>query len=185
LSYYTVLGLYIISVPGLWSQIKRSTKPKIVRKQYSFPGPALEDSKGLDVLAREVTTFFIKNNYKIADAGEVITFEGNIQPSRGQAFFLAFCTFLGLGSLALVLSITIPAVGDNWYWTTLLSPLAGVYYWENASKKEVVKAKMVTSDDDKEIDLSVEGPEDAVEDMRRTLDYREKGKVYVKGILES
>ena len=96
-----------------------------MRKQYSFPGPAAEDSKGLDTLAREVTTFFIRNNYSSADAGEVSTFEGNIQPSRGQAFFLSFCTFLGLGSLALVLSITAPAVGDNWYWGTLISPLAG------------------------------------------------------------
>ena len=38
------------------------------------------------------------NNYEVVEAGEVITF-------RGQAFFLTFCTVLGMASLALVLQI--------------------------------------------------------------------------------
>ena len=33
-SYYTTLALYVASFPGLWSQIKRSTKAKIKRKTY-------------------------------------------------------------------------------------------------------------------------------------------------------
>ena len=33
-SYYTVLGLYLLSFPGLWSTIKRSTKAKVKRKTY-------------------------------------------------------------------------------------------------------------------------------------------------------
>lgn len=33
-SYYTVLGLYLLSFPGLWSTIKRSTKAKFKRKTY-------------------------------------------------------------------------------------------------------------------------------------------------------
>ena len=33
-SYYTTLGLYIMSFPGLWSQIKRSTTAKLKRKTY-------------------------------------------------------------------------------------------------------------------------------------------------------
>lgn len=37
-SYYTVLGLYLMSFPGLWSQIKRSTKAKVKRKTYVSPG---------------------------------------------------------------------------------------------------------------------------------------------------
>lgn len=34
-SYYTSLGLFVISVPGLWSLIKRSVKSKVLFKQYS------------------------------------------------------------------------------------------------------------------------------------------------------
>lgn len=33
-SYYTILGLYVMSFPGLWSQIKRSTTAKIKRKTF-------------------------------------------------------------------------------------------------------------------------------------------------------
>lgn len=33
-SYYTVLALYLMSFPGLWSQIKRSTTAKVKRKTY-------------------------------------------------------------------------------------------------------------------------------------------------------
>lgn len=33
-SYYTVLALYLMSFPGLWSQIKRSTAAKVKRKTY-------------------------------------------------------------------------------------------------------------------------------------------------------
>lgn len=33
-SYYTILGLYALSFPGIWSTIKRSTKAKVKRKTY-------------------------------------------------------------------------------------------------------------------------------------------------------
>ena len=39
-SYYTTLALYVASFPGLWSQIKRSTKAKVKRKTYVSDGEA-------------------------------------------------------------------------------------------------------------------------------------------------
>ena len=45
------------------------------------------------------------NNYEVVEAGEVITFRGLVQRSKSQAFFLIFCTALGMASLALVLQI--------------------------------------------------------------------------------
>ena len=33
-SYYTILGLYLFSFPGLWSTIKRSTAAKMKKKTY-------------------------------------------------------------------------------------------------------------------------------------------------------
>jgi hypothetical protein len=33
-SYYTILGLYLTSFPGLWSTIKRSTAAKVKRKTF-------------------------------------------------------------------------------------------------------------------------------------------------------
>lgn len=46
--------------------------------------------------------------------------------SKSQAFFLVFCTFMGLISLALVLSIQFQDIGQNWFYITLLSPYACV-----------------------------------------------------------
>jgi hypothetical protein len=45
------------------------------------------------------------NNYEVVEAGEVITFRGLVKQSTSQAFFLVFCTLLGMASLALVLQI--------------------------------------------------------------------------------
>ena len=44
--------------------------------------------------------------------------------------------------------------------------------------------KMVTADDDMTTDVIVEGDKEEIERMRRDLNLVEKGKVYVKGILE-
>ena len=43
---------------------------------------------------------------------------------------------------------------------------------------------MTTADDDLTTDIAVEGDADEVERMRKELLLMEKGKVYVKGILE-
>jgi hypothetical protein len=50
------------------------------------------------------------------------------------------CAFAGLASTALVLSIAAPFGGNNWYYMTLLSPLAGLYYWQRGTRQEEVQA---------------------------------------------
>ncbi len=52
------------------------------------------------------------NNYEVVEAGEVITFRGLVQKSSSQAFFLVFCTLLGMASLALVLQIQFQDLGE-------------------------------------------------------------------------
>ena len=182
-SYFASLGLFVLSAPGLWSLVKRSAKSKIDRKTFEVAGPAAETALPLDELAREISMFFRRNNYVIADAGEVITFEGNIAPERGTAAYITFCVAIGLLCIGLVCSIALPG-GNLWYSLALVSPLAGSYYMDNAGRKEQVKVKMVTSDDDKTTDIIIEGDVEEIERFRRDLNLVEKGKVYVKGILE-
>ena len=79
---------------------------------------------------------------------EVITFKGIMGKSKSQAAFLTFCTFIGLGSLSLVLSILLPDVGTNAYFLTLISPYAGIFYWNNAQRPDEFSIKMETSDDE-------------------------------------
>ncbi|XP_010249255.1 PREDICTED: protein COFACTOR ASSEMBLY OF COMPLEX C SUBUNIT B CCB1, chloroplastic [Nelumbo nucifera] len=180
-SYYTSLGLFVISVPGLWSLIKRSVKSKVVQKAFVGEG---EDKKVPNQVAGEILSFFTRNNFTVSDRGETITFEGMMVPSRGQAALLTFCTCISLASVALVLTITVPDVGDNWYWLTILSPLAGVYYWTRASRKEQIKVKMIVADDGTLSEIIVQGDDQQIEQMRKELQLNEKGMVYVKGIFE-
>ncbi|XP_055805945.1 protein COFACTOR ASSEMBLY OF COMPLEX C SUBUNIT B CCB1, chloroplastic [Solanum dulcamara] len=182
-SYYTSLGLFVISVPGLWSLIKRSVKSKIVQKTFVKQGID-EGKKAANQVAGEILSFFTRNNFAVLDRGETITFEGMMVPSRGQAALLTFCTCISLGSVALVLTITVPDVGNNWFWITALSPLAGVYYWTRASRKEQIKVKMIVADDGSLSEIVVQGDDQEVEKMRKELQLSEKGMVYVKGLLE-
>ncbi|OAY37114.1 protein COFACTOR ASSEMBLY OF COMPLEX C SUBUNIT B CCB1, chloroplastic [Manihot esculenta] len=180
-SYYTSLGLFVISVPGLWSLIKRSVKSKIVQKTFIGEG---EGKKAPNQVAGEILSFFTRNNFVVTDRGETITFEGMMVPSRGQAALLTFCTCISLASVALVLTITFPDFGNNWFWITILSPLAGAYYWKRASRKEQIKVKMMVADDGTLTEIVVQGDDQQVDQMRKELQLSEKGMVYVKGLFE-
>ncbi|KAF3790479.1 COFACTOR ASSEMBLY OF COMPLEX C SUBUNIT B protein [Nymphaea thermarum] len=182
-SYYTSLGLFIISVPGVWSLIKRSVKSKIVQKTFVRDGTE-EKSTAPNQVAGEILSFFTRNNFNVSDRGEIVTFEGTMVPSRGQAALLTFCTCISLASVALVLTITVPDVGNGWFWLTALSPLAGVYYWTRASRKEEIKVKMILADDGKLSEIIVQGDDEQIERMRKELNFMEKGMVYVKGLFE-
>ncbi|KAG6390107.1 hypothetical protein SASPL_151589 [Salvia splendens] len=180
-SYYTSLGLFVISVPGLWSLIKRSVKSKVVKKTLVGEG---EGKKAPNQVAGEILSFFTRNNFVVSDRGETIVFEGVMVPSRGQAALLTFCTCISLASVALVLTITYPDIGNNWFWLTILSPLAGVYYWTKASRKEQIQVKVLVGDDENLSEIIVQGDDQQVEQMRKELQLSEKGMVYVKGLFE-
>ncbi|KAI7838653.1 hypothetical protein COHA_007579 [Chlorella ohadii] len=182
-SYYVSLGLFLITVPGLWSLIKRSPKAKIKRKTFEVAGPAQAGAMPLDQRARQIFDYFQKYNYEVKERGEVITFEGNYRASPSQAFSLVLYTLIGLASTALVLSIAVPQVGNWWYAMCAVSPAAGAYYWQNAERTEVFKVKMVTSDDEQTTDITVEGDDEEIERFWKELGLMEKGKVLVKGIL--
>ncbi|GMH06892.1 hypothetical protein Nepgr_008732 [Nepenthes gracilis] len=176
-SYYTSLGLFVISVPGLWSLIKRSVKSKIVQKTYVVEDG--EKKKTPNQVAGEILSFFTLKNFVVCDRGETITFEGMMVPSRSQAALLTFCTCISLASVALVLTITVPEFGNNWYWITVFSPLAGAYYWKRASRKEQIKVKMMVADDGTLSEIVVQGDDQQVEQMRKELQFTIIGKGFV------
>jgi hypothetical protein len=128
------------------------------------------------------------NNYEVVEAGETITFRGLVQRSVSQAFFLVFCTALGMASLALVLQIQFQDILPpplNWFWLVLLSPYAGVYYWKSGDRVDDCSVKLSTNDDETLNEIVVQGNEDELERMWRTLQWQEKGMVKVEGILEN
>jgi len=189
-SYYFVLALYILSFPGIFSLVTRSVKSKVVRKTYEIAGPAATGGRPTREVAGDIVAFFQANNYKIVDAAETIVFEGTQAPLAGRAAFLTACTFVCLASLALVLTIFEQqafggGLGNIWYAATLASPVAGKYYLDNAERTDQISVKIITEDDEMSADIIVQGDDEEVERFQKTLDLREKGMIYVKGILES
>lgn len=53
-SYYTILGLYLLSFPGLLSTVKRSTAAKVKRKTFVSPGEKVENGMSLRQQAGEI-----------------------------------------------------------------------------------------------------------------------------------
>ena len=108
------------------------------------------------------------NNYEVVEAGEVITFRGLVQRSTSQAYFLVFCTLLGMASLALVLQIQfqdlmLPVIGKpNWFYLCLLSPYAGIYYWQAGDRVDDFKVKLASNDEDTENEVTVEGNDEEI-----------------------
>mmetsp|Transcript_29954 Transcript_29954/g.41159 ORF Transcript_29954/g.41159 Transcript_29954/m.41159 type:complete len:288 (-) Transcript_29954:58-921(-) len=185
LSLYFTLALYVMTLPGLYSLISRSVKIKPVQKVYDLPGPANPTAKPLRQVAAEVLAYFKALNYEVTAAEDVITFKGVMGRSNSQAYFLTFCTFVGLGSLGLVLSVLFPDVGAKAYAITLLSPYAGLYYWNNAQSENQVKVKMETSDDEETVSITAEGGKEDLERFSQRLALTERGKVYVRGLFDS
>jgi Cofactor assembly of complex C subunit B len=130
------------------------------------------------------------NNYEVIDAGETIVFRGLVQRSLSQAFFLTFCTALGLLSLALVLQIQfqdlqLPVIGrtPNWFYLALLSPYAGIYYWRSGDRVDDITVRLAANEAETENEITVQGSDEELERMWRTLNWQEKGMVKVEGIL--
>ncbi len=185
LSLYFTLALYVLTLPGLYSLVTRSVKTKPTQKVYDVPGPANPSAKPLRQTAAEVMAYFKSMNYEVVAAEEVITFRGVVGRSNSQAFFLTFCTFMGLGSLGLVLQTLSPEViGGKAYFLTLLSPYAGFFYWKNAQRTDEVKVKIETSDDDQVTSIIAQGGKEDLERFSKTLQLPERGKVYVKGLFD-
>ena len=73
----------------------------------------------------------------------------------------------------------------NWFYLVLLSPYAGIYYWKSGDRIDDVKVKLLANDDETENEITVEGNDEEIERMWRTLEWAEKGMVKVEGLLES
>ena len=46
---------------------------QLVKKTFVIAGPKAPEAKAMSVVAAEITSFFTRSNYQIADRGEVVT----------------------------------------------------------------------------------------------------------------
>ena len=78
----------------------------------------------------------------------------------------------------------LPVIGKpNYFLLTLLSPYAGIYYWKSGDRVDDLKVKLSTNDDETLNEVTIEGNDEEIERIWRTLDLQEKGMVKVEGIL--
>ncbi|KAL6751984.1 hypothetical protein V8C86DRAFT_3029841 [Haematococcus lacustris] len=184
-SLYVTMALFLMCVPGIWSQVKRAPVANKKRKTFEVDGPKRANAMPVRDRAKQIVTYFKKYNYEVKEMGEVITFAGLYKADRGQAAAVTFYTFVGMASIALVLSTIMPESGNWWYALTLLSPAAWFYYFQKGERVEEVRVKMVTADNEETTDITVEGDIEEITRFSKELDLVEKGMVRVKGLLEA
>lgn len=92
-------------------------------------------------LLNELQAYFTQRAYRLiaTDAANLqATFEGFVRPSAVMAIFLTLLAAIGALCLSLMLAVVFPAGSKAWLGITLLSPIAGLFYWRRAARPEKV-----------------------------------------------
>lgn len=135
----TFLLTLLLSV-GLFFFIKASVKDRTERV-------TLLTQQEEDVLLPQLQQYFDQRAYRVIAADSIhnqVTFEGFVRPSLFLAIFLTLLAAVGTLCLSLVLSVVFPHTYGIWLGLVLLSPFAGVFYWQNAGRLEQVSLKWET-----------------------------------------
>jgi hypothetical protein len=130
------------------------------------------------VLIEQLQQYFSQRAYRIAavDATQnQVTFEGLVRPSLFLAVFLTALAGIGILCLALVLSLLLPRWGSVFPGLTLLSPLAGLFYWKQSERREQVLLQIEPLPPTNDIDrpplnlLTVTAHRDELAELQRAL----------------
>jgi hypothetical protein len=166
----TALLTALLSV-GLFFFIRASTKDrtqvvKLVTDQQEEP------------LFETLQQYFTQRAYRIksVDAKQnQITFEGFVRPSLFLAVFLTFLAAVGMFCLSLVLSFLFPGAASILPALTLISPVAGIFYWRKAGRQEQVFLQIESVEEPgthaKSL-LTVTAHRDELLEMQRTLELK-------------
>jgi Flp pilus assembly protein TadB len=142
----STLILTLLLMVGLFFFIRASVKDRT--EAVTLISSATED-KTLEYLKQ----YFQKRAYKVIDIdGEnnKVILEGFVSPSLFLAILLSCLAACGLFCLNLVLSYLYPSSHNLFVLLTLLSPLAGFFYWQNAGRLEKIALKLESPTDRQE-----------------------------------
>ncbi len=123
---------------GLFFFIRASFKDRTIQQALAAKVPQ-------DTLLPQLQDYFDRRAYRITHLDpetQEVTFEGFVRPSWFLAIFLSLLAACGWFCLALVLTYIYPALNRGWLGLSLLSPLAGWFYWQNAGRVEQVTLKV-------------------------------------------
>ncbi|NJN38537.1 MAG: cofactor assembly of complex C subunit B [Acaryochloridaceae cyanobacterium CSU_3_4] len=130
--------LTLLLMVGLFFFIRASVKDRTEESQWIF-------SQSQETILNQLETYLTKRAYRLTAVDkehDQVTFEGLVRPSLGLACFLSGLLLTGTLCLSLVLSILLPRVGLGFIGLTLISPLAGWFYWQKAQRPEKVSLKV-------------------------------------------
>ncbi|NEQ40918.1 MAG: cofactor assembly of complex C subunit B [Okeania sp. SIO3I5] len=130
--------LTFLSSIGLVFFIKASVKPRTKNLKLIAEQEA-------DSLLKELKEYFGDRAYRIVDfnaAQNQLTFEGIVRPSWFLAFFLTILAAGGALCFGLAVSMLVPEFGKYFIWLVLVSPLAGIFYWQKSKRPEQVYLKL-------------------------------------------
>lgn len=138
----STLILTVLSSIGLVFFIRASVKARIQQLQLIAPVPETD-------LLNQLQTHFQNRAYRIAQVTpqeNQITFEGFVQPSWVLAILLTLLAMAGSLCMGLTLSFLFPEYGSSFFWLALISPLAGIFYWQKAGRSEQISLKLNLSE---------------------------------------
>jgi len=166
-----------------------------------MPGTA---AGGLEMrsIAGGIVAYFTGLNYMMEESPQQgrIRFVGQLQGSISQALFLTFCLGGAIFAVALLLVQIFPdgpfGVGPDWWFTPMvISPSAGLYYWQRAFRKDIVELQLGMTDDFMQTSLVILGSLETIEELQNGVRFQsdtgklfrlmEQGMEYQPGIFES
>ena len=166
----STLILTILTMVGLPFFIRGSVKDRTEEL-------AIKTWETEETLLPKLQTYFENRAYKaiaVDKDNNQVTFQGFVQPSWFMAIFLTFLTFFGLFSLALVLVQLYPAIGNLFWFLLLLSPVSGIFYWQNAARLEQVLLRIETefNGQDSYKLITLIGHRDELTQLRKNLTFK-------------
>jgi hypothetical protein len=133
--------LTLLLMVGLFFFIKGSTKDRLEQIELTTIDPveALLEKLQAHLQARAY------NLIKVEPEQRKLTFQGHVRPSWFMAIFLSLLATVGLSCMGLVLAQLNFGNNLNVLFLSLLSPLAGLFYWRGSDRMENVVISVDTS----------------------------------------
>ncbi|MDJ0658613.1 MAG: cofactor assembly of complex C subunit B [Crocosphaera sp.] len=130
--------LTLLLMVGLFFFIRASVKDRTEQVKLISEVPKTS-------LLEQLKTYFTQRSYEVTESNreqDSVTFEGLVRPSWFLAIFLTILAASGMLCLVLVLSFVYPPLTPLFFSLELLSPLAGLFYWQKAGRMETVSLSL-------------------------------------------
>jgi hypothetical protein len=157
--------LTLLLMVGLFFFIRGSVKDRTEQRVYLT---SIAD----DSLFEQLRDYFDRRSYQVKaiDSDQnIVRLQGFVPPSPFLAIFLTILSALGLLCFSIVVSTLLPATNPAIFALTLLSPVAGVFYWQKAGRLEEVAFKVATKLDRTE--LTVKAHRDELRQLQDSLTF--------------